>query len=531
MSVKIEDKTPYGRHDCYLANPSVRRAGSRNTAWTPELLAEYKRCKNDVEYFCSNYVKIVHLDRGLVNFKGYPYQSKMWAQFREKRFNIVLACRQSGKTMAVVGYLLWYCLFHSEKTVAVVAHKGDQAREILSRFAFALENLPFFLQPGCKTLNKGRIEFDNNTQIFAAATSSGSLRGKSVNLLYLDEFAFVENDVEFMTSTYPVVSSGKTSQVIITSTANGIGNQFHKLYEGAVSELNTYTAFRVDWWDVPGRDDKWKEEQIANTSKEQFKQEFGNEFLGSSNTLIDPNCLMNMVKREPVQEVDDVKIYEPPREGHTYIMTVDVAKGRGMDYSTFTVTDVTKLPYKQVATFRNSLISPMVFPDVIDKWGRLYNEAFLVVESNDEGITVCRTLHYDFEYPVMFHQSLIDSSRLGVEVTKKVKRIGCSKIKDLLENRQYIVCDEDAILELSTFVKKGDKHEASNDNHDDMVANLWLFAWVTSIEEFEEFSNGVDLKAAMFKDKIDELADVPFFGLVDSGFDDEDDDMVHTVSY
>lgn len=530
VAAKVDDKTPYGRYDCYLGNPSVRRAGSRNTDWTPELMDEYIRCKESVSYFCSNYVKIVHLDRGLVNFVPYPYQDGMWQKFTDERFNVVLACRQSGKTMAVVGYLLWYCLFHSEKTVAVVAHKGDQAREILSRFSFALENLPFFLQPGCKTLNKGKIEFDNNTQIFAAATSSGSLRGKSVNLLYLDEFAFVEHDVEFMTSTYPVVSSGKTSKVIITSTANGIGNQFHKIYEGAVQGINSYVSSRVDWWDVPGRDDEWREQQIANTSEEQFRQEFGNEFIGSSDTLIDPNALINMQPIKPEWTGDEgVRVYERPVEGRSYVMTVDVSKGRGKDYSTFTVTDVTDLPYRQVAIFRNSLISPMWFPDIIFKWAKLYNEAFLVVESNDEGISVCRALHFDMEYPAMFNESSINANKLGVEVTKREKRVGCSKLKDLIENQKLVVVDADTILELSTFVKKGNSYEASGSNHDDLVANLWMFGWVTEIEAFEEYSNGVDLKQAMFGDRLEELESLPFFGL---GPDDDDDfEQVTTVTY
>lgn len=343
------------------------------------------------------------------------------------------------------------------------------------------------------------------------------------NLVYLDEFAFVEHDVEFMTSTYPVISSGKKSKVIITSTANGIGNEFHRLYQGAVDGKNTYVPFRVDWWDVPGRDERWKKEQIANTSAEQFNQEFGNQFIGSSDTLIDAKTLIRLRSDLPLWTSNDgTKVYEKPVDGRSYVMTVDVAKGRGKDYSTFTVIDVTDLPYRQVATYRDSTISPMWFPNVVSKWGEAYNDAFVVVESNDEGITVCRGLYYDIEYENMFNESMIKSGKLGVEVTKKVKRIGCSKFKDILESDKLWIRDPDSIKELTTFVQKGTSYEASDANHDDMVSNLWLFGWVTDLDDFDEISKGINLKDAMFGDDIENLAEELFFGVVDDGIDDED---------
>ena len=269
--------------DSYLGNPNVKRDGVAEE-WDAYKIKEYKKCMNDPVYFCSKYVKVVHLDKGLVNFKLYPYQEKMFEHFRSNRFSIVLACRQSGKSISSVGYLLWFALFNPEKTIAILANKGATAREMLARVTLMLENLPFFLQPGCKALNKGSLEFSNNSRIIASATSGSSIRGMSVNLLFLDEFAFVENATEFYTSTYPVISSGKDTKVIITSTANGIGNQFEKIWTGAVQGTNEYKAFRVDWWDVPGRDEKWKQQTIANTSQLQFDQEFGNTFFGTGDT-------------------------------------------------------------------------------------------------------------------------------------------------------------------------------------------------------------------------------------------------------
>jgi hypothetical protein len=261
--------------DSYNGNINVKRDGVVQQ-FTQEQIQEYMKCMQDPAYFAIHYCKVISLDKGLVPFRLYPYQEKMFAHFNSNRFSIVLACRQSGKSISSVAYLLWFAVFHPEKTIAVLANKGATAREMLARITLMLENLPFFLQPGCRALNKGSIEFSNNSRIIAAATSGSSIRGMSVNLLYLDEFAFVERAAEFYTSTYPVISSGKDTKVIITSTANGVGNMFHKIWEGAVQGVNQFKPFRVDWWDVPGRDEKWKEETIGNTSQLQFDQEFGN---------------------------------------------------------------------------------------------------------------------------------------------------------------------------------------------------------------------------------------------------------------
>src|SRR6056297_87752 len=332
----------------YLGNANIKRDGIEQE-WTQHEINEYAKCLKDPVYFARNYIKIISLDGGLVTFNVYPYQKDMFEHFNENRFSIVLACRQSGKSVTSVVYLLWYAIFHPEKTIAILANKGATAKEMLARVTLALENLPFFLQPGCKTLNKTSVEFSNNSRIIASSTSSSSIRGFSVNLLFLDEFAFVQNDAEFYTSTYPVVSAGKDTKIVITSTANGLGNVFHKLWEGAVQQTNEFKPFRIDWWDVPGRDEKWKEETIANTSEIQFKQEYGNDFLGSGNTLISGDKLLKLKSQNPIYEQDSVRVFERPNPDSEYMMFVDVAKGRGRDYSTFNIVDVSTKPFKQVA--------------------------------------------------------------------------------------------------------------------------------------------------------------------------------------
>ena len=506
--------------ETYLGNPNVKRDGIVQE-WTQDLVKEYARCMSDPVHFAENYCKVISLDRGLVPFKLYPYQRDMFEVFNEHRFNIVLACRQSGKSISACAYLLWFALFHSEKTVAVLANKGATAREMLSRITLMLENIPFFLQPGTKALNKGSLEFSNNSRIIAAATSGSSIRGLSVNLLYLDEFAFVERAAEFYTSTYPVVSAGKDTKIIVTSTANGIGNTFYKIWEGATQGVNEFHPFRVDWWDVPGRDDDWKVQTIANTSQLQFDQEFGNTFFGTGDTLINAETLMSFraLPHKKALEGGDLLVYEEPQKGHDYIMTVDVSKGRGQDYSTFNLIDISVHPFAQVAVYRNNTISPLLFPNLIYKYAKFYNDAYVVIEANDQGSLVCNGLYHDLEYENMHVESAIKANALGIEVNRKVKRLGCSAIKDILENHKLKVVDENTILEISTFVAKGQSYEASEGNHDDLMMNLVMFGYFSSSQYFSDMTD-ISLKDMIFKQKMKEIEDdmIPF-GYIDDGSD------------
>ena len=506
--------------ESYLGNPNVKRDGVEQE-WTTELVEEYMRCSKDPQYFAAKYIKVISLDEGLVKFDLYPYQIDMFRHFNDNRFSIVLACRQSGKSISDCAYLLWYALFTPEKTVAVLANKGATAREMLSRITLMLENIPFFLQAGAKALNKGNIEFSNNSRIIATATTGSSIRGLSVNLLYLDEFAFVERATEFYTSTYPVVSAGKDTKVIITSTANGIGNQFHKIWEGAVQKTNEYSSFRVDWWDVPGRDEKWKEETISNTSQLQFDQEFGNTFFGTGNTLINAETLLKLraKKHTKVLEGGDLLIYEEPLAGHEYIMTVDVARGRGQDYSTFNLIDISVRPFKQVAVYRNNTISPLLFPNIIYKYGKLYNDAYVIVESNDQGSLVTNGLYQDLEYENMHVSSMVKADSIGIEMTRKTKRLGCSGIKDLLENGKIDISDENTIMEISTFVSKGISYEAQDGNHDDLMMNLVMFGYFCSTQYFTDMTD-INLKEMMFKQRMKEIEDdLPGFGYQTTGME------------
>ena len=505
----------------YNGNSQVKRDGVQQQ-YTPEQQAEYIKCYKDPVYFAENYGKVISLDHGLVPFKLYPYQKKMFEHFNSNRMSIVLACRQSGKSISSCMYILWYAIFHSNKTIAILANKGDTSREMLGRILLALENLPFFLQPGCRELNKGSMKFSNNTTIVARATSSSSIRGMSINLLFLDEFAFIENDATFYTSTYPVISSGKETQIIITSTANGIGNTFHKLWTGAVQGVNSFSPFRIDWHDVPGRDEAWKEETIANTSPLQFKQEFGNDFLGSGDTLINGETLLKLHKKEPLYTKHDgaLKIYKEPVKDHYYIMGVDTAEGKGQDSSVFSIIDVSVRPFQQVAVYRNNTISPILYPALIEKWAKVYNMAQVVCESNSIGSLVVNTLQYENEYEMIYHDA--SKGDLGLRMTKRTKKIGCSTLKDLIEENGLELYDETTIAELSTFEgTSGGSFQATKGNHDDCVMSLVNFAYYTTQESFQDFG-GVDVKKFLFEKKAREIEEsvVPF-GFIDDGIQDE----------
>lgn len=494
----------------YNGNINVKRDGV-DQHYTQHELDEYIKCAEDPIYFINNYCYVISLDHGLTKFTLRGYQTKMVKHIDDNRFNIILTCRQAGKSITMVAYLLWYVCFHGQKTVGILANKGAIAREMLERLTLMLENVPFFLQPGCKYLNKGSIKFSNNSKVIAAATSSSSIRGMSMDILALDEFAFVNDAETFYASSYSVITAGQKTKVIITSTPNGIGNMYYKLWQQAVQGTNEFKPLQVNWWEVPGRDEAWKAQTIANTSELQFQQEHGVQFLGSSDTLISGNCLLGLKAGVWIKLHNDVKYYYEPEQDRSYIMTVDVSKGRGQDYSTFTVFDVSETPFRQVAVYRSNLISPLLFPDIIVRVAKMYNNALVLIENNDAGHVVCNAVYHEYEYENTFVESAVKALGVGVSMTKRVKRIGCSNLKDLLEGGKLEVIDEDTIIELGSFEAKGDSYEASGNTHDDLVMNLVLFSWFASTEMFKDSAN-VNLKDLLYADRIKEMEDdvVPF---------------------
>ena len=522
--------------DGYLGNSRLKRTGTE-LSYTQEQVIEIAKCADDPVYFIKNYVKIVNVDRGLIPFDMWDFQEDMVRTFHENRFTIAKMPRQVGKTTTTVGYMLWAAIFNEEYTIGILANKGQLARDILGRIQKAYEYLPQWLQQGIMTWNKGSLELENGSKIFAYATSAAGVRGGTYNLIFLDEFAFVPHNmaVEFFTSTYPVISSGQTSKVIIVSTPNGL-NLFYKMWTDAIEKRSTYKTVEVHWSQVPGRDAKWKEETIRNTSEEQFRQEFETEFIGSNATLISGSKLRSLAFHEPIRVEENLYVYEEPKPGHLYIATVDCSEGVNMDYSTINVLDATQAPYKQVARYRNNKLPLLFFPTVIYSIAKRYNEAFVLVETNNIGQQVVDILHYDLEYENIYKteqhhikgQSISSgfkrSTSFGIKTTKSVKKIGCANLKTLVENDKLIINDFDTINEMNTFVRVRDSYAAEEGSNDDIVMGLVLFSWLTAQSFFKDSTN-IDIRKMMLDEQnmlIDET--MTPFGFIENGLQEEVED-------
>ena len=522
--------------DIYLNNPNLKAAGVQ-IDWTEEQAQEYVKCMEDPVYFVKKYVMIVNVDLGLVNFELYPFQEKMIESFTDNRFTICKIGRQSGKSITCIAFFLHYILFNKDVSVALLANKLATARELLSRLQMAYEHLPKWLQQGVVTWNKGNIELENGAKVMAAATSSSAIRGGSFNILFLDEFAFVPNEMaeEFFNSVYPTISSGQSTKVIIVSTPQGM-NHFYKLWVDAEEGRNTYNPISVHWSEVPGRDEKWKQTTIKNTSAEQFRQEFDTEFLGSTNTLINVTKLKNMPYKNPrkVAEDGNLKIYGFPKKDGVYFLTVDVARGRGGDYSAFSIFDATQVPYTQVVTYRSNNIPPMVYPTIIRRMAQTYNEAFVLVEINDVGQQISDILYHEMEYENIISissdtrkgQSISSgfsgkSTTMGIRTTKSTKKIGCMNMKSLIEEDKLIIKDFETINELTSFISKGHKYEAEAGKFDDLVDTLILFSWMTTDNFFKELCD-VDTRKEIYEERLKHLEEnmLPF-GFITSSNDTE----------
>ena len=433
--------------DIYLGNPNLKKANVKQE-FTKEQILEFVACKNDPVYFAKQHVKIVSLDEGLVPFKPYDFQETLIQRFHDNRFNICKMPRQTGKSTTSVSYLLHYAVFNDNVNIGILANKAATARDLLGRLQTAYENLPKWMQQGIISWNKGSLELENGSKILAASTSASAVRGMSFNILFLDEFAFVPNHIAeaFFSSVYPTITSGKSTKVIMVSTPHGM-NHFYRYWHDAERGKNEYIPTDVHWSQVPGRDADWKAQTIANTSEQQFKIEFECEFLGSVNTLINPAKLRTMVYDEPIQRNAGLDIYENVQKDHNYIVTVDVARGLGNDYSAFIVFDTTEFPYRVVAKYRNNEIKPMLFPNIILDVAKGYNNAYVLVEVNDIGDQVASILQYDLEYENILMASMRGrngqivgqgfsgkKTQLGVRMTSAVKKLGCSNLKTMIED-------------------------------------------------------------------------------------------------
>ena len=535
MAIDIQDIEDYRS---YLGNVNLKRKGV-TIEWTEEMVQEFVKCAKDPIYFAEKYIQIVHVDHGLIPIECYDYQKEIIEKTTNNRRVCVVTSRQAGKTTTAVCLILHYILFNDHKLVALLANKGDAAREILDRIKTAYEALPKWLQQGVIEWNKGSVEFENGSKIIAAATSSSAIRGKSVSFLYIDETAFVENWDEFFASVFPTISSGTSTKILLTSTPNGL-NHFYKTCEGAKAGKNGYEFVQVLWTDVPGRDEKWREETLAamDFDTEKFAQEMECEFLGSSGTLIAGWKLKQLVYKEAVKEVGGIVVYEEPKSEGNYVIVVDVSRGKGLDYSAFQVIDISQMPYVQVGAYRNNMITPVDYAAAVHAAAKYFNDANILVEVNDIGEQVAGIIFEEYEYENMLltENNGREGKRLlsgvagfsgkadkGIRTTKSVKSIGCSMIKLLVEQNQLIINDFETIREFSTFSQKGTSYEAEPGNHDDLVMCLVLFGWLSNQRFFKELTdiNTVINLKEMNEEKV--FSELVPFGMIDDGQNEFED--------
>ena len=534
----------------YLGNPLLKKANTP-IEFSQEQIIEFVKCKNDPVYFAKNYVQIVTLDHGLQLFKPYHFQEKLIKNFHNHRFNICKMPRQTGKSTTVVSYLLHYAIFNDNVNIAILANKASTARDLLSRLQTAYENLPKWLQQGILAWNKGSMELENGSKILAASTSASAVRGGSYNIIFLDEFAFIPNHIadQFFASVYPTISSGQSTKVIIVSTPHGM-NHFYRMWHDAERGMNEYVPTDVHWSEVPGRDDKWKAQTISNTSEQQFKVEFECEFLGSVDTLIAPSKLKCLVYDNPIKRNKGLDIYEDSKEDKDYVITVDVARGVGNDYSAFIVVDITEFPHKVVAKYRNNEIKPMLFPSIIHEVAKAYNNAFVLCEVNDVGDQVASIIQYDLEYQNLLMCSMRGragqivgqgfsgkKTQLGLKMSKTVKKVGCLNLKTMIEEDKLIFNDYEIISELTTFIQKHNSFEAEEGCNDDLAMCLVIYAWLVAQDYFKELTDQ-DVRKRLYDEQKNQIEqDMAPFGFILDGMEelngevDADGDFWHLDEY
>lgn len=525
----------------YNGNQNLKQIGFP-IQYTEDNVKEILKCAKDPIYFIENYCFIVSLDKGLVPFKLYDCQKEKVDIILNNRKVILMEGRQQGKTITAAACILWYTLFQENKTVAILANKSSAAREVLYRYQLMYEFLPLWMQQGLKTWNKGDIELENGCRIFTSATSSSGIRGKSVNWLYIDEAAIIPNTLadEFFTSVYPTISSGETTKILLTSTPLGY-NHFWKFWNEAEQGLNGFVHHYIHYSKIPGRTEEWAEQQRALLGDLKFNQEVLCRFLGSSNTLINPDTISRMSAKRFVFSKDNLDILEEPiratrnddgkieGENHTYVLVADTSRGVGGDHCAFTVTDITSFPYKVVAKYRSNRISPLMYPNIIHKVAKDYNNAFCLVEINDNGQQVADALYSELEYENVFfvgHSSksgqfisagFQSGATLGVRTTKQVKSLGCTNFKSLVETNKLLIHDPDIIHEISTFIEVRNSFAADAGYHDDLVMTLVLLGWAANNSFFKELTN-INLRTILYEEQFKYIEeDLTPFGILDIG--------------
>ena len=464
--------------------------------YTQEQIAELYECSKDVNRFIP-YVKIINPDKGEIFFEPRDYQNELLDKFQKERFNVALCSRQSGKTTVVGAYVLWYAIFHEDKNIGIVSNKEKSAKMILDRIRKSYECLPYWLKPGVTEYSKTFITFDNGSKILISATSADAFRGETMNLLVCDEFAFVPGGQaeEFWSANYPTISASTTAKIIIISTPNGLFNIFHRIWTDATLGKNSFEYTKVSWERVPGRDEEWAEVQRKNLGLRQFAQEFAVEFIGSTNTLIEPKTLEVILKLDVPHLLEDLegrlRIWEKPQDGHHYIIGVDPAKGTGENYSAAQVIRIDStvpVKFQQVAVFHHNLTDVYSFADILVRMARYYNQAYLMIENNGEGGAVVQRVWWTHEYEGLVNTGS-KKDKLGIRSTggtsKGTKPKAALLMKKLIEDGSLNLVDRKTLKELGSFIEQNGRF-FGKDTNDDLVCALFWACYLLEMNVLEE---------------------------------------------
>ena len=510
----------------FYKNNSGLKAANVAVSYTEEQIQEYIKCRQDPVYFIENYAKIVSLDEGVITFKLYDYQKNYIRALHENTRTLTMWPRQQGKSTTVAAYTAWYINFNEHKSAAILANKQSIAVEIFRRVQFIIENLPPWLQQGISEWNKTSLTLENGSVCFAAATSPSAVRGKSISLLILDEMAHMNPRLadEFIKSVFPTISSSETAKMAIISTPNGL-NHFYKLWTDAESQRNDFITLQASWRDHPKRNQAWADKHLKEVGPVTFTPEYECSFVGSSYTLIDGNRLATIPFQEPFYKKANLEIFKKPIDKHSYVITVDTSRGAHQDFSAFTIIDVSAMPYEVVGIFKDNTISTLEYPHLIFNTAREYNNAYLLIETNDLGEEVSNVIWHEYEYENVY---FTDAKGLafrrgypGVRTTSKVKSLGCSVLKELIEKDQLILNSFRIIEELGVFVLSRKSYAADDTSiNDDLCTCLWLFAWLSKQDVFQDVIN-INLRGVLTEKKqeyIDQM--MTPFGFYDDGLQD-----------
>ena len=453
------------KRDYYLGNPNLPTENSK-FEWTPKMLAELKKAKQNLLYFAENYFFIVNLDRGREKITLHSCQKRSLRKMRDNRFFILLASRQIGKTTMMTIYTLWHACFNSDQRMLIVANKEGTAKEIFSRIRMAYEELPNWIKPGVSEYGKESLKFTNGSTIGISTTTGTAARGQAINVLVLDELAFIEPHLvdQFWKSVYPVISSSKKSKIFIASTANGSDNLFYKIWNGAIEETNGWGYDKILWNEIPGRDTKWRDDTLRTIgSEEAFNQEFGCEFVSSGEMAINEELFeilkVNCAKPKMVMEHGNYKIFREPDEFGLYVAGVDIAEGVNQNASVIQILDLKDLTnIEQVAVYHNKEINPFHFTqklhEILLQWG----SPPALIERNNCGAQVVEQLYFNYRYGNVVTYAAgagkQKNNKVGVLAHTNTKYRMVTNMRYFMnELRSVNVRDIETLTEIKNFVK------------------------------------------------------------------------------